>query len=724
MDTLCGEVISIVYNDPDTNFIVCRLKSKKEAGIVTVVGSIGDIIPGTEVSLKGEWRVHPKFGRQFQATWCEQNLPATEVGIKRYLSSGMIKGIGPVLAQRLIDKFGNQVLHILDKEPKRLLEISGIGEKTLEKIISSWEEHREVRNLIMFLQEHSVPPSYAVKIYRTYGQNSLNVLKQRPYDLAYDIKGIGFKTADNIALKLGFPKDSPQRIEAGVVYTLFTVSERGHVYYPKSKLLAEVSKILDIQQIDLIEDAIIALINKKKIFVENLEYEQEDVAVYLAHFYKWEKEIASRLKEMLIGVGTNILLAQDIELKIKKLEQQTRVFLSQEQRDAVIGALKNQIFIITGGPGTGKTTITKFIVTILKKMGMKVFLCAPTGRAAKRLSEATGFDASTVHKLLGFGPSGEFQYGEQKKLKTNCVVLDEASMVDCHLFVSLLRALPLTAKLIIVGDVNQLPSVGPGNILEDLIKSQVVPTKKLTKIYRQAQQSMIVVNAHRVNQGKFPIRAKADPPKGDFFWMEEENIQRIQRVLITLVTKRIPEILNCDPIRDIQVLSPMHKGDVGTIELNKLLQKYLNSSPKAIKYCLKGYRLGDKVIQTKNNYEKEVFNGDVGIISDVNLDLGELTVDFDGRSVLYDQSELDEISLAYCISIHKSQGSEYPVVLFPVVMQHYIMLHKNLIYTALTRAKRLVVILGSRKAMAIGLKNKNKEERYTNLANRLKEKIF
>lgn len=724
METLLGEVVSIVYSDPETNFVVCRLKSKQEPGIVTVVGSLGNIIPGTEVTLQGQWRLHPKFGRQFQATWCEQSLPATAVGIKRYLSSGMIKGVGPVLAERLIEKFGNKVLHILDKDPKRLLEIPGIGEKTLEKIVSSWEEQREIRNIIMFLQEHSVPPSYAVKIYRTYGKDSLSVLKERPYDLAYDIKGIGFKTADTIALKLGFPKDSLQRIEAGIVYTLFTMSEKGHVYYPKDKLIEEVSKVLDINNIDFIEDAISSLINKKRIFCEDIGSEKKEEAIYLAHFYKWEKEIASRLKEMIIGIGNNVLLHQNIEDKIRELEDKIHISLSEEQRDAVIGALKNQVFIITGGPGTGKTTITRFIVTTLKKFGMKVLLCAPTGRAAKRLSEATGFDASTVHKLLGFGPSGEFQYGDHRKLKTNCVILDEASMVDCHLFVSLLRALPLTAKLILVGDVNQLPSVGPGNILEDLIKSQVVPIKELTTIYRQAKKSMIVINAHRVNEGKFPIRAKEDPPKGDFFWMEEDNVQRIQNVLISLVIKRIPQLLNCDPIRDIQVLSPMHKGDVGTMELNKLLQKHLNSSNRAIKYCLKGFRLGDKIIQTKNNYEKEVFNGDVGIISEVNLELGELTVDFDGRRVLYDQSELDEISLAYCISIHKSQGSEYPVVLFPVVMQHYIMLYKNLIYTALTRAKRLAVILGSRKAMAIGLKNKNKEERFTYLASRLRNQFF
>jgi exodeoxyribonuclease V alpha subunit len=720
MDTLLGEVISVVYSNPETQFVVARLKSREEPGFVTIVGNIGSIAPGTEVSLKGVWKMHPKFGRQFQVLSCVQSLPATIVGVKRFLSSGMLKGIGPVLANRLVEKFGIDVFKILDEDPERLLEIEGIGEKTLEKIKSSWEEQKEIRNIILFLQEHGVPPSYAIKIYRTYKEESLRVLKERPYDLSFDIKGIGFKTADKIALRLGFKEDSPERIEAALIYVLFSVSEKGHVFYPQDRLIEEISKLLKINEIDLIEDAIFSLKEKKKIHIEDIEEKNIKNAIYLRHFYRWELEIASRLKEMMVTSRLNEDNREEIESLINEFERKYNISLSNEQREAVMGACLNRVYIITGGPGTGKTTITRFIGNILKKIGYTLKLAAPTGRAAKRLSEATGFYASTIHRLLGFGPDGGFKYGTDRKLKINSLILDEVSMIDCHLFVNLLRALPLSCKLILIGDVNQLPSVGPGNILEDLISSGVIPTKELTTIYRQARQSMIVLNAHRINQGKFPIKSKEEPPKADFFWVEEEDPKKVQQLILFMVTKRIPEVYAFDPLKDIQVLSPMHKGEIGTIELNKLLQDNLNSSKKAITYSLKGFRLGDRIIQLKNNYEKEVFNGDLGVIKDVDLESGELLIDFEGREVLYHQSELDEISLAYCISIHKSQGSEYPVVLFPVMVQHYIMLHKNLIYTALTRARKLAIIFGSRKAMAIGLKNLNKEKRYTNLASRMR----
>ncbi|WP_461833503.1 SF1B family DNA helicase RecD2 [Desulfothermus sp.] len=720
MDTLKGEVVSVVYTDPETHFTVARLKSKQEPGLITVVGNIGAIAPGTELSLEGNWKFHPKFGRQFNIVSCVQNLPATIVGIKRYLSSGLVKGIGPVLAERMIKHFGNNALKVLDESPDKLLEVPGIGKKTLEKIVSSWDEQKEIRNVILFLQEHAIPPSFAVRIYRTYGKDSLKTIREKPYDLAYEVKGIGFKSADKIALKLGFSEYSIERIEAAIVYALFSLSEKGHVFYPKEGLISHVMKLLNLEDTKLVEDAIRLLLEKKRIYIEDIDENIKD-AVYLRHFYKWEVEIASRLKGIMSCATHQAEDSEKISGYINDFEKRYNISLSEEQREAILGACLNQVFIITGGPGTGKTTITRFIGHILKKMGLKIKLAAPTGRAAKRLQEATGLFASTIHRMLGFGPGGEFQYREDKKIKINALILDEVSMVDCHLFVNLLRALPLTCKLILIGDVNQLPSVGPGNVLKDLIESQVIPTKGLSKIYRQAKKSMIVVNAHRINQGKFPVRSKKEPPEADFFWVEEEDPKKVQQLIIHMVSQRIPKVYGFDPMKEVQVLTPMHKGDIGTAALNKLLQDTLNSSNKAKTYVLKGFRLGDRVIQTKNNYEKEVFNGDLGIIREVDLESGELIIDFDGRDVLYNQSELDEISLAYCISIHKSQGSEYPVVLFPVMVQHYIMLHKNLVYTALTRAKKLAVIFGSRKAMAIALKDVNKEHRYTNLKNRLKD---
>ncbi len=717
MEEISGEVLSIVFYNPDEEFVVARFRTRKEGAPVTIVGNMGRIAPGVELTLYGKWRVHPRFGRQFQVSHFIQNLPATEVGIKRYLSSGLIKGIGPVIASRLLKRFGVEVLNILDKEPERLLEVNGIGEKTLKKIRASWEEQQEVRNIILFLQEHEIAPSFAVKIFRAYGKESLKRLKKNPYDLAYDIRGIGFKTADKIALRLGFSEDCPMRIEAAVVYTLFKLSEAGHLFYPRDRLIQMVIKILDIDSVELIEGAIFSLSEKKRIYIERLE-DKGIEAVYLRHFYKWEVDIASRLAHMMLSPFGDF---SDGELPslLEKMETRFGIRLSDEQRQAVLGACTNKVFIITGGPGTGKTTIIRFIALLLKEMGASLRLAAPTGRAAKRLSEATFFPASTLHRLLGFGKGGEFQYNEDRKLKINCLIIDETSMVDCQLFYHLLRALPITCRLILIGDVNQLPSVGPGNLLRDMIGSKRIPTRKLTTIYRQAKESMIVVNAHRINKGIFPVRSKKEPPECDFFWIEEENPSMVQRLMVHMVCERIPEVYGFDPIRQVQVLSPMHKGEIGTSELNRLFQEKLNPLKGRSIPVLKGFRRGDKVIQLANNYDKEVFNGDMGIIADIDVEEGEVLVDFDGRMVLYDQGELDEISLAYCISIHKAQGSEYPAVLFPVMLQHYIMLQRNLIYTALTRAKRLAIVFGGRKAMAIGLKNVTREERFTCLKQRI-----
>lgn len=696
-----------------------RLKSPQELGRVTVVGSLGQIVPGESVDLTGTWQEHPKFGRQFQAQTCVQKLPATLNGIKRYLASGMIKGVGPALAERLIQAFDSKVLDHLDQAPELLLTIEGVGPKKLETIKQSWQEQREIRSLILFLQSHEVPPTFAGKIFKRYGNGAIDKLRQNPYELVYEIRGIGFKTADAMALKLGFSPESPYRLEALTIYTLFQVSEQGHLFCPREELLQRAEKILEGVDRAGLEQALRVLAEKKRVRILDLPEQGISQAVFLRHVYSWESEIATRLFNLQQHPAP--LAEKKFLGLLSGLEQELDMHLSDEQREAVSLALKHKVLVITGGPGTGKTTITKIIVLALKRMGLKIKLAAPTGRAAKRLVEATGFQAFTVHRLLGFGPGGEFAHNEEKKLKSDLLLVDETSMLDCHLFVNLLRALPLTCRLILVGDVNQLPSVGPGNILADLLNSQTIPSSWLSRIYRQARESMIVVNAHRVNQGELLIPSPKEPPQADFFWTELDDPQRVQEVIIKTVSERIPEVYGLDPVRDVQVLTPMHKGQVGTNELNRVLQERLNPLGKEMKIGTRIFRTGDRVLQTKNNYEKEVFNGDLGWVRRVSQEHFEIIVDFDGHQCKYEQSELDELALAYAISVHKSQGSEYPAVVIPILTQHFMLLQRNLIYTGLTRARRLAVILGSKKALAIGIKNVGGVQRYTNLKYRLQE---
>jgi len=718
-ESLDGEVISVLFHNPENNYVVARISSPGEPGQVTIVGNLGWIAPGERVSLTGEWTEHPKFGRQFKASTCSQTMPATLNGIRRYLASGMIRGVGPELAGRMLKRFGKQVLDILEEEPRKLLEVEGIGPKKLEKIEESWREQREIRSLILFLQSHEVPPTYAGRIFQRYGTRAVEKLQENPYDLAYDIRGIGFKTADRMALKLGFTPESPQRIEALIVYLLFQMSEQGHIFYPKNELFAKAGSQAEGLGEELLEQALARLGERKQVQVQPLPEQDIDQAVFLRHFYRYEMEIAERLAG-LAGHPQGIS-GKRLAGAVAKQERAFGLALSEEQRSAVHEACRNKVSIITGGPGTGKTTITRIIVSALKSLGLSVKLAAPTGRAAKRLAEATGHSASTIHRLLGFQPGGDFAYNEEKKLKAEALVLDEASMLDCQLLVHLLRALPLTCRLIIIGDVNQLPSVGPGNVLEDMLESRAIPSAKLTRIYRQARESMVVMNAHRINQGEFPLASQKKPPEADFFWVEQTDVQRVQELILQMVCRRIPEIYGLDPIRDVQVLTPMHKGAVGTFELNSLLQSRLNPSGPGLTSGNRLFRVGDRVLQMRNNYEKEVFNGDLGLIRRVDLEEGELLIDFDGETKRYEQSELDELSLAYCISVHKSQGSEYPAVLLPVVTQHYLLLKRNLIYTALTRARRLAVLVGDKKALAMGIKNRKQELRYTHLEFRLRE---
>ncbi|GAU08864.1 SF1B family DNA helicase RecD2 [Desulfoplanes formicivorans] len=721
--TLKGEVATIVFANSENGFVIARLRARGEPGQVTVVGTLGEVVPGEMLELTGTWKEHPKFGRQFQAETCVQVLPATINGIRRYLSSGCIKGIGPTMAGKLVEHFGARVLDILDEDPQQLLKVPGLGKKTLVKIRESWEKQREIRSLMLFLQEYGIAPTFAGKIFKRYGIQAVERLKQDPYQLVYEIRGIGFATADAMALKLGFAQDSPQRVQAGIMYVLYQQGERGHLFYPADALLEKAAHALGDIDAPLLQEGLVRLQEAKRIVVEDLPQQDVHQAVYPHFFYRMEREIVSRLQ----AIASHRVHVDEDKLAgvIREQEARSRVTLSPEQREAVLGACENNIYIITGGPGTGKTTITRMVARALSSLGLEVKLAAPTGRAAKRLAEATGRSASTIHRLLKYDPVGSdgFVFNEDKKLKVDALIVDEVSMLDCVLCLHLLRALPLTCRIVLVGDVNQLPSVGPGNLLRDCLESGVLPHKRLTTIFRQARESMIVVNAHRINEGEFPLGATRPVPQADFFWVENDDPLRIQQLIVKTACERIPEVYGLDPMRDVQVLTPMHKGDVGTQTLNSLLQERLNPHGPEIARGQRKYRVGDRVLQMRNNYDKDVFNGDLGWIVSLDPKAETLQIDFEGREVEYGFDELDELSLAYAVSVHKSQGSEYPAVIMPVVTQHYMLLQRNLIYTGLTRARKLAVMLGSHRALSIGLSNKDSSKRFTHLVYRLQEEF-
>ena len=717
-----AEVRSVLYHNAENGYVIAKVRCKDEPGSISIVGTMGEITPGSTLDLQGKWTVHPKYGPQFEVHTFNESRPATENGVIRFLQSS-IKGVGEKTAARLVNKFGVAILDILDDEPEKLLKCKGISKKKLVDIVESWGRQREIKNLLVFLQTHDVPTTFAGRIFHLHGAQAELKLRENPYELAYEIRGVGFRTADQMALKLGFLPDCGQRLEAAILYTLFTRCEQGgHLFLPKERLLSHVAKMLDGVEYEKIEDALYALRERKRVHIEDLPAQDVDEAVYLMHFYHYENEISQRLYQL---VSHPTPVSRDkVASTLPIVEEELGFNLSDEQRDAVFEACSNKVFIITGGPGTGKTTITKAVVSTLSRLGLKVKLAAPTGRAAKRMSEATGQPAQTLHRLLQCQPDGGFHYCQDQKLKTSVLVIDEASMVDAHLFVSVLRALPHTCRLILVGDINQLPSVGPGNVLADLINSERVPCAVLTHIFRQAQESFIVINAHRINNGEFPRGHPQQAPEADFFWIPQEDSSKVQKLVLDSVCERIPERYGLDPMRDIQVLTPMHKGDVGTQALNQELQDRLNPMKPGQKEFKRGFnrfRVGDRVLQLRNNYDKDVFNGDLGWIMDMNVEDGELFVEIDGNYIHYEGAEVDELSLAYAVSVHKSQGSEYPAVVMPVVTQHYMLLQRNLLYTGLTRARRLAVMVGSERAFQIGLNNVSAGKRYTHLAHRLRD---
>jgi exodeoxyribonuclease V alpha subunit len=718
---LQGQIERITFTNDENGFTIAKVKVYGRRDLVTVVGNLLAPTPGEILKMQGEWATHPKFGEQFRIVQYKSLVPASVYGIEKYLGSGLIKGIGPVMAKRIVKAFGKETLDVIEQEIKKLIEVEGIGKKRVEMVRKAWADQKEIRQVMLFLQSHGVSSGYATKIFKTYGNEAIEVVQENPYRLATDIFGIGFLTADKIAEKLGFARDSELRAEAGILYVLHQLADEGHVYYPINPLLTKCQEILEVNQ-DILLRALDTLRTEQKIVLEDLKKNEEPKsghqAVYLAKFHLSETNIAARLKALINA--PKAIRPIDPDKALAWVQKQLDITLAARQVEAVKCALTNKVVVITGGPGTGKTTIINAILKIFAKAGVKFLLAAPTGRAAKRMSEATGYEARTIHRLLEYSiQKGGFQKDDKTPLKCDLLVVDEASMIDTILMHHLLKAIPFTATFILVGDVNQLPSVGAGAVLQDIIASRTIPVMELNEIFRQARESLIIVNAHKINQGLMPTLKPAGQKLEDFYFIEQEDPEKVLGIILELVKERIPSRFDFDPIDDIQVLTPMHKGMVGAGNLNLELQQALNPGPDSLTRGGRNFRLQDKVMQIQNNYEKEVFNGDLGRIVRIDPESQEVIIDFDGRRVPYDYADLDEVILAYAISIHKSQGSEYPAVVIPILIQHYVLLQRNLIYTAVTRGRKLVVIVGTRKALAMGIKNDKTKKRYTFLRKRL-----
>ena len=720
---LQGQIERITYTNDETGYTVAKIKAQGRSDLVTVVGNLIAPTPGEIIEMSGEWINHPRYGEQFKVVRYKSLVPASVYGIEKYLGSGLIKGIGPIMARRIVEKFGKNTLDVIEKEIDKLAEVDGIGTKRIGMIRNAWEEQKEIREVMIFLQTHGVGSGYATKIFKHYGKRSIAVVRENPYRLATDIFGIGFLSADRIAEKLGFPKDSEVRAEAGILYALHQLSDEGHVYYPYELLVKRCREILGVDR-EVILKAIDVISAHQMIVVENLEREEaEDFdkvnkAVYLAKFHLSETSIVTRMKT-LIKTPKSIRKI-DSDRAIEWVQRQLAIILAKKQVEAIRCAVDHKVMIITGGPGTGKTTIISAILKIFSRLGVKIMLAAPTGRAAKRMAEATGREAKTIHRMLEYSiQKGGFQRNEDRPLDCDIVIVDEASMIDTILMHHLLKAIPAATTFILVGDVNQLPSVGAGNVLKDIISSGSVPVVELNEIFRQAKESLIIVNAHMINHGLLPSLSPSGP-KDDFYFIQQEDPEEALKIILELTTERVPSRFGFDPIDHIQVLTPMHKGVVGVGNLNVELQKALNPGGDGIMRGTRNFRMGDKVMQVKNNYDKEVFNGDIGRITRIDFEEQEVILSFEGREIPYGYADLDEIVLAYAVSVHKSQGCEYPAVIIPVFTQHYVLLQRNLIYTAVTRGRELVVMVGTRKALAIGVNNDKTQKRYTRLKQRLR----
>ena len=746
MDMLSGTVERITYYNPENGYSVLRLHPEgsrphpesgrppglSREGLVTVVGNLPELSPGENLQLGGRWVHHPRHGQQFVVETCERLLPATQAGIRRYLGSGLVRGIGSRLAERIVAHFGMDTLEVIEHRPELLEQVPDIGPKRSLAIALAWQEQKQVKEIMLFLHSHAVSTNLAVKIYKQYGDQSLAVVQADPYRLARDIYGVGFKTADRLARALGLPGDHPSRIEAGIVYALSEMTGDGHVYSPLVELTEKAAALLEVPP-ELVQPALERLAEQESIKREVLPFPQStqdqpppggdamgeagevygQPAVYLTPLYYGETGVAERLLRLGSALPTRL---SDLPPTFVSLDPT----LTPEQQDAIRLALSHPVSVLTGGPGTGKTTCLKALIAVLDQAGKHYALASPTGRAAKRLSEATGRPASTIHRLLGFSPGEGFGYNEGNPLPLDMLVVDEVSMLDLLLANNLLKALRPGTHLLLVGDADQLPSVGPGDVLRDVIDSRSAPVTRLSHIFRQAAGSHIITNAHRINQGEMPLFPKEGQ---DFFLFPAETAEDAGRWVEEVACRRIPQRFGLHPVHEVQVLAPMYRGPAGVHALNGQLQATLNPAAalKPEKQLFGTvYRQGDKVMQVQNNYDKDVYNGDIGFITALDPIDQELSVDFEGRRVDYDWSEADQLVLAYAVSVHKGQGAEFPAVVIPLVTAHYLLLQRNLLYTAVTRARRLCVLVGSRKAIAIAVHNDKVAQRYTALDWRLR----
>lgn len=726
-----GVVERITYQNPENGYTVlkCAVKSYKE--LVTVIGSLLDVNVGSVLLIYGNWKVDSRYGRQFAAESWEETLPATVFGIEKYLGSGLIKGVGPKYAKKIVAQFGIETLEVIETDISRLQEVDGIGKKRIQMIRDSWERQKEIKNVMLFLQDHGVSTSFAAKIYRQYGNESLDKMKENPFQMADDIWGIGFKTADGIAQKLGFAKEAYVRLRSGIMYTLSNLADEGHVFAYQEQLIAKAAELLEAEESSIVM-TLDQMIADKDLICETVDYKTDQAemkAIYLPAFYYAEAGVAGKLKRLAQSPATDRLWHalmdarqktgnESLSIDVGKIQEKVDMKYDEIQADAIRKAAVSKIMVLTGGPGTGKTTTTQGIIAAYRSFGLKILLAAPTGRAAKRMTEATGLEAKTIHRLLECKPPEGYQKNEDNPLDGDVLIIDECSMIDMILMNALLKAIPEGMRLILVGDIDQLPSVGAGNVLRDIIDSGVFPVVRLTRIFRQAQSSRIIMNAHAINEGKFPDISNGK--NTDFFYIEKEDPEEAVQEIVRLVKNNLPRYYKT-PWNHIQVLTPMQKGIVGAANLNLALQEALNPQGDGLRRGGYLFRTGDKVMQIRNNYEKEIFNGDIGTVESVDLQERTLKVNFDQHIIEYEASELDELVHAYATTIHKAQGSEYPIVVMPVLMNHYVMLQRNLIYTGITRAKKVLVIVGTRKALSYAVRNVTVTKRNTFLKERLSQ---
>lgn len=717
MDILTGHVEHITYQNEETGYTVLQLRCSGMRDPVCVVGKFPSLMPGEALQCQGEWSHHLVHGRQFRALHYKICAPADLLGIRKYLGSGLIKGIGPIYASKIVDRFGLETLHIIDQQPEKLESIEGLGPKRIALIRACWAEQSAVRDVMIFLQGHGISPAYAQKIFKKYGMKSIQIVSENPYRLARDIFGIGFKMADTIAQTLGIGKESPERLDAGIEFVLRELSEEGHVCYPHAEFLPIAAQLLETSS-TLINERLSALETDERIVRFPLRVQTDAVDfLWLRPLFLAETGIATQVQRLQRFPST--LRSIDVPRAIAWAQKVLGIELASAQAEAVMASLTHKLHIITGGPGTGKSTITKAILTICSQLTDHILLAAPTGRAAKRLSEITKKKAQTIHSLLEFDwQTGGFKRQRTNPLECDLLIIDEASMIDTLLMYQLLRAVPDSARVIFVGDIHQLPSVGAGNVLKDLIASLQLPVTTLNQIFRQAQGSRITVNAHKINQGHFPEIHNDE--ESDFFFVEANEPEEVLAQLVALVVQRLPAKYHLHPMRDIQLLAPMKKGVVGTENLNTVLQNQLNPNKDSLEKYGRSWRPGDKVMQIRNNYQKEVFNGDIGYVHQIDREAQTVHILFDERLISYEFHQLDELVLAYAVSVHKYQGSECPCIVMPVHTTHFKLLHRNLLYTGVTRGKKLVVLVGTKKALAIAVHNDEVQQRYTGLQQALR----